>query len=76
MIRNMYVIKYVDHSSAWHLNQTMQIETKNPSYKKGDVIRVDNQKYVVIEDHNRLRVKHLMREINPLKSLILQIPNK
>ncbi|MDN3956728.1 hypothetical protein [Sporolactobacillus laevolacticus] len=75
MIRNMYVIQYIDHSTAWHLNETVQIDAKRRKYKKGDVILVKDKKYVVIEDFTRLRVKHFQREINPLKPLISQIPN-
>ncbi|WP_100487488.1 hypothetical protein [Sporolactobacillus pectinivorans] len=76
MIRSMYVIKYVDQSTVWYLSKTVQINTEKRKYERGDVIQVDDQKYVVVEDYGYLRVKHFIGEINPLKPLISQIPNK
>ncbi|MCL1630539.1 hypothetical protein M3N64_01045 [Sporolactobacillus sp. CPB3-1] len=75
MLRNMYVIKYVDRFS-WHLSQKVQINASSQKYKKGDVIQLNNQKYIVIEDFYRLRVKRFQRGINPLLSLTAQIPNR
>lgn len=76
MIRNMYIIQYVGQSPVWYLSKTVEINAEKRKYERGDVIQVDDQKYVVVEDYGYLRVKHFIGEINPLKSLISQIPNK
>jgi hypothetical protein len=69
LIRNLYIIQYLDQSTAWYLSQTLQIQTKNPKYQRGDILEFSGQKYVVIEDFGRLRVKRFTDEINPFVPL-------
>lgn len=76
MIREMNIIEYIGHSGEWYLKKTKQITCKSSEFKKGDVITIGNLRYVVVEDHGRLRVKRFRGKINPFKPLIDEIKKK
>ncbi|BBN99146.1 hypothetical protein [Sporolactobacillus terrae] len=76
MIRNMYIIQYLDQSTAWYSCETVQIQSAHSKYQKGDIVEVNDQSYLVIEDYGRLRVKRFNSEINPYKPLINQFQDK
>ncbi|QAA22715.1 hypothetical protein [Sporolactobacillus terrae] len=76
MIRKMYIIQYLDQSTAWFVRATVEIQAAHSKYQKGDIIKVNHQNYLVIEDFGRLRVKRFDNEINPFIPFTDQIPNK
>lgn len=76
MIRNMYIIQYLAQSTAWYLCETVQIQSAHSKYRRGEIIEDNDQKYLVIEDFGRLRVKRFTCEINPFVPLSDQFPNQ
>ncbi|MCO7125630.1 hypothetical protein NIE88_07590 [Sporolactobacillus shoreicorticis] len=76
MIRNMYIIQYLDRSTAWFMCATLELQSALSKYQKGDIIEVNDQSYLVIEDFGRLRVKRFNGEINPFVSLMDQFSNQ
>ncbi|MCO7124273.1 hypothetical protein NIE88_00535 [Sporolactobacillus shoreicorticis] len=76
MLRDMYIVQFIDHYySSWYLSKTMLINTDKTKYTKGDIIVFEDNKYLVLEDYAYLRVAKYNCKINPLVSLIEQIPN-
>jgi len=75
MLRNMYVVQYIEHYSAWYLSKKMLIDAEKTKYDKGDIIVFKDKKYLVIEDYTCLRVSEFSCTINPLVPLINLIPN-